>query len=150
MLRSVQQATSPLASHGAPRWGFFQTYYLGTIPFVLLDVLADVNVRVAAFIDQPALRAAYYALCLACLAFTFWKPALSTLVGLGESALNIALLVLGIMLPLYTFDVDASGELSLAGPPVTLEMVANFGIAGSVCLLSFYRIVGTTGGRRFA
>ena len=150
MLRSVQQATSPLASHGAPRWGFFQTYYLGTIPFVLLDVLADVNVRVAAFIDQPALRGAYYALCLACLAFTLWKPAFSILVGLGESALNIALLVLGIMLPLYTWDLDAAGELSRAGPPVTLEMVTNFGIAGSVCLFSFYRTVGTPRGRRFA
>ena len=137
-------------SQATPRWGFFQAYYAGTIPFLLLDAFADLNLRVAAFIDRPDLRAAYYALCLACFAFTFWKPALSTLVGLGESVLNITLLVLGIMLPLVTWDINATGELSLAGPPVTLEKVANFGIAGSVCLLSFYRIVGTGAGRRFA
>ncbi len=145
-----QQPPSFGASHAAPRWGFFQVYYLGTIPFLLLDLLADVNVRVAAFIDRPDLRAAYYALCFACLALTFWKPALSTLVGLAESSVNIALLVLGIMLPLSTFDLDATGELSLAGPPLTLEKLANFGIAGSVCLFSFYRGLGITGRRGFA
>jgi len=120
------------------RTRIIQAYYWGTPGFLLLDLLLGFNVRVAGFIDRPGARFAYYAFCFVCMGITTWRPRFSSLVGVLESSINLMLLILGILVPIYSLPTTfESGGLEAF--PITMQHVLNFLIAGGVCVLSIYR-----------
>ena len=68
-------------------------YYLGGTPlFFVLDAAWDVSVRASFPADRPA-RLACYGLCLVCGGLAWKFPRRASWIGLGESAVNIVLLV---------------------------------------------------------
>ena len=73
-----------------------QAYYLATPAFAVLDFVAGVNVRTAFLGDGPLGRLLYYALAFACGLATARWPARAPLVGLLESGVNIAWLILAV------------------------------------------------------
>lgn len=116
---------------------FFTRYYLlGTVLFWALDVLVSIPVR-AAFTGRPRMRYGYYLALLGLgLACRRW-PRAAPLLGICESGLNLTLLVLSIMLPVFSLvDQVESGPLAL---PFTTWTFVNFAIAGTVMVWTLRR-----------
>lgn len=119
-----------------PSRSFQVAYYLvGTVAFAALDWILAAPIR-ATFLDRPQQRLVYYVallgLGLLCRAKRQWAP----LVGLGESAVNLFLVIASIMLPVFSLvdAVDAGGPMTL---PFTTWTLLNVLITGSVLIVSF-------------
>ena len=109
-------------------------YYAATAVFLLLDYVAGVNVRVAFLETLPGARAAYYAICFACLALMIWRPAWTTLIATFESLVTLVALIFSmavrVMIPIdVIFDENASF--------VTSQEVVNFVISGSMAYIAW-------------
>lgn len=115
-------------------------YYLGGTPlFFILDAAWALSVR-ASFFDSLSARLAYYGFCLVCGGLVWWFPARARWVGLGESAVSIVLLVVGFMAPILTVTGALTADpFATIEPPVTLEGIINFMIAGTAAWWSFQR-----------
>jgi hypothetical protein len=127
-------SSGPARSPGAIAW-----YYLATPVFVLMDFVWGVNIRVSALDDTPALKYAYYALCLAFGGVTSMRPGLSSVVGVVESSLNVLLLVLGMMLPYYRMLETIAAGKDVTTNPYRPEMFVNFFLSAAVWVTAFYR-----------
>ncbi len=115
-------------------------YYLGGTPlFLLLDAAWELSVR-ASFLDTLEARVAYYAFCLLC-GWLAWKfPRRASWIGLGESALNIVLLVVSFMVPILTLGAEVAADpFAPIEAPVTTAGIVNFAIAAGVAWWSFER-----------
>lgn len=115
-----------------------QSYYLGSPLFFLVGLWWGVELRTV-FLPDPLHRFLYYLALSALGVLTYLRPASAPWVAMGESALNLLLLVAGILLPIYGL-----AERALAGAPLTLpyspgEILVNGLLAGSFFLLGFYR-----------
>lgn len=77
-----------------------EAYYLATPLFFLADVVMGLSVRVSA-LGNPGLRYLYYAFALGCGILARTRPRMAPFVGIAESSLNVLLLVLSIMLPVF-------------------------------------------------
>ncbi len=109
-------------------------YYAATALFVALDYGFDVNVR-AAFLDSaPNLRLLFYVVLFGCFALVIWRPAWTNIVGLVESVVTLAALIINMAVRsmMITHDVFATG----AGP-VTMAEIVNFMIAGGAAYVSY-------------
>ncbi|MDJ0813190.1 MAG: hypothetical protein QNJ23_05640 [Woeseiaceae bacterium] len=109
-------------------------YYAATAVFVFLDFGFGVNVR-AAFLDSaPTLRVLFYVVLFACFALVIWRPAWTNVVGLVESVVTLAALIINMALRsmMITHDVFATG----AGP-VTMAEIVNFMISGGAAYVSY-------------
>lgn len=115
-------------------------YYLGGTPlFFVLDAAWDLSVR-ASFLDGFSARIAYYAFCLVCGGLAWRFPRREAWISLGESAVNLVLLVVGFMAPIFTVAGDLAGDpFAPLEAPVTTEGILNFAIAGTVAWWSFQR-----------
>jgi hypothetical protein len=122
---------------GAARDSLIQAYYLATPLFWLLDVLFHAPIRVAA-LPQPGLRLLYYVFALGCGVLVRWRPRLTPFVGLAESSMNLLLLILSVLLPIFTLPtrVAEGAEISLPFGPA---MLINFFLSGTLLVISFYR-----------
>ena len=111
-------------------------YYLGTVVFLLLDVVLDINVRIAFLENNPVLRAAYYAAIFACMALVLWRPGWTVIVSAAESLVTLVALILnmGMRVMLGTGVMLESG-----GGIVTMPEIFNFLITGSIAYLAFTR-----------
>ena len=122
------------------RFRIIQGYYLGTPLFFLADVSWGWRIRLADSVGDWTLRCVYYGCCLLCAVLCFKRPRLAPLVGVVESAVNVLLLVLGVMLPV----IQAPGRL-LVGEPVvglfTRDTFVNFCLTGGMLAVSFHRNV---------
>ncbi len=98
-------------------------YYAATALFLVLDVVAGVNVRIAFFDDEPVLRAGYYFFCFACLGVTLRWPGLTEIVGAFESLVALAALIVSF---------GARVMLPTPAAAVTVPEVVNFVLASSV------------------
>jgi hypothetical protein len=109
-------------------------YYAATVLFVTLDFGFDVNVRAAFFENAPGLRLLFYVVLFGCFALVLWRPAWSNVVGLVESVVTLAALIINMALRsmMITHDVFAND----AGP-VTMAEVVNFLIAGGAAYVSY-------------
>lgn len=123
-------------------------YYLATPFFLLLDLALGVNIRAAGLEQSPKVKYSYYALCILCGVATYFKPSLTSSVGLVESSVNILLLILGMMVPYYWLTSQAL-EDHFVRNPFTLEKVANFSISGLVWANVFYRSIPRSVGEDF-
>lgn len=115
---------------------WLRAYYLSTPVFFLLDLGLGIRVR-AAFFGSTGLRYAWYGLALACGLASWAWPRLTEPIALTESTANLALVILGIMLPIYA----VQDQILAGGPieaPYTVEEVLNAGLAGLVLVLAIY------------
>jgi hypothetical protein len=113
-----------------------KSYYWLTFLFLFLDKAFGIDLRVSGFIYTPYLQNVYYAFCFLCLGLILWKPSLTFPVGLLESSVNMTVLCIGIMLPIYSMP-GALAEGATVNP-ITWQKILNFIIAGLICVWSFH------------
>jgi len=111
-------------------------YYFITPLFFAMDLLFGVNFRIT--IPGSEGNTFYYlyiAVCFILGSFVFKSPSASSLFGLAESSINILLLILSVMLPIYSLaeNLETMNSFSFG-----TEDVIHFLIAGSVLMLSFH------------
>lgn len=118
------------------RYHLLRLYYLATPVFFLVDVVFHAPVR-AAFLPGPGQRGAYYAFCLACGLLAWGRPHWTRPVVFFESCVNLFLLCLSVLLPIWSLvdSLDTGGELPAFGP----VRLINFGLSATIMLLAFYR-----------
>jgi hypothetical protein len=105
-------------------------YLLGTPVFALLDYVAGANIRVAFLDGHPALRAAYYVIAIACGVVVFARPRLASVVGVTESAANIAFLIIGVFVA-YLGMLDDAGGPGAIDNPFTERAIVNLVISAA-------------------
>ena len=121
----------PLSSRNVVR-----VYYLATIVFLLLDVVFDINVRIAFLENTPTLRALYYAAIFACMTLMLWRPAWTILIGAVESLVSLVALILNMgMRTMLVTDAMLEGGTGL----ITMPEITNFMITGSIAYVAFMR-----------
>ena len=92
----------------------------------------------AAGIPRFDLRLLYYAFCLGCAALCQWRPGVSPLVGMAESVVNLFLLLLSVMLPIFNA-VDAVTTGAPVASPMDAGKLINVMLSGTMLVFSFYR-----------
>ena len=125
---------------------FLAFYYLATPAFLVLDLVLGVNVRTA-FLGGSSWRFGYYALSLGCGWLAWRRPALGPPVGMVESGVNVALLIVGIYLPVINAETALEGG---AVPAVLTPLgLTNAALSGLVFAGSFYANQAALVGRRY-
>jgi hypothetical protein len=113
-------------------------YYLATPLFALLDLGFGFPVRVAGLAD-PRHRAVYYVVLMGLGVLVRERRRLAPWVGMAESVVNLVLLFLAILLPIWSFpdQVLAGGGAApeVMDPPALLNAL----VAGTVLAVAFYR-----------
>jgi hypothetical protein len=111
-------------------------FLLGTAAFLALDLLLGAPIRVAALPTLSA-RLGYYAGLAALGVLAIRLPLLAPWLAAGESVVNLFLLFLSILLPLWSLPevVAAGGEPT---PPVTGWGILNLILVGGVLVASFH------------
>ena len=119
------------ASTQIMRW-----YYAATAVFLLLDLLLDVNVRIAFLEASPALRAAYYGVCFACLGMMLWRPAWTVIISAFESLVTLSALIIS-----FGTHAILVSDAMLEGrePFVSIPEVVNFLMSGSIAYIAWSR-----------
>lgn len=126
-----------MRSRAGARDDLIQAYYLATPLFWVLDVALHAPIRAAALPD-PGWRLAYYLFATGCGILARWRPRLTPFIGLAESSVNLLLLLLSVLLPIFTLParVAEGAEVSLPFGPAQLINVC---LSGFILLISFYR-----------
>jgi len=121
------------------RW--IQGYYLASPLFFLIGLWWGVEIRVT-FIPDPGQRFIYYLVLSALGLLAHFRPRSAPWVALGESSLNLLLIILWILLPIYTLadGVMESGDIGVPYTPG--QVLVNGLLAGGFFLLGFYRAQG--------
>ena len=114
-----------------PDW--LRGYYFSTPLFVLADSLLGLDFRISG-LHATGYRLAYYGLCMLCALLLWYRPRLSPLVGMGESSVNLAILMVSIMLPILRPEIDLDG----LSPGLQGMHIINFILTGGVLLAAFY------------
>ena len=128
----------PSIKKGGPiKSSIISHYYLCTPLFFIMDFYLGMNIRAVGLMDHPGWRTAYYGFCFLCWLLIWKKPSFTSWVGIGESVLNLLLLIIGLLMPYFSFiaDIDA---VENASQVITVQGVINFFIAGMICLHSYY------------
>jgi hypothetical protein len=111
-------------------------YYAASVVFLLLDFLADFNVRVAFLEPWPAMRVAYYGVCFACFGLMLWRPRWAVPIGSFESLVTLVALILSMAVRVM---IPSDAVFAGTGSFVTLQEVLNFLISGSMAYLAWAR-----------
>lgn len=112
-------------------------YYLATPVFALLDLGFGLPVRVAGLAD-PFHRGLYYLALVAIGIVLQRRPVLAPWVGMGESVVNLFLLLLSVLLPVWS----APDRILAGEAPATLlspERMVNVLVAGAALVMAFHR-----------
>jgi hypothetical protein len=115
-----------------------QGYYLGSPIFFLVSLFWSFELRTT-FLTDPLHRLAYYALISGLGILTYFRPGAGPWVALGESSLNLVLLIVGILLPIYRLADQATSGQAFMLPYSAGEVLLNGVFAGSFFLMGFYR-----------
>ena len=121
------------------RW--IQGYYLASPLFLLLGLWWGVEIRVA-FIPDPGPRFAYYLVLSGLGLLAHFRPASAPWVALGESSLNLLLIMLWILVPIYSLAEGAMDSGTIGVPYTSAQLLVNGLLAGCFFLLGFYRAQG--------
>jgi hypothetical protein len=78
---------------------------------------------------------AYYLACLLCGMVVRLLPTWSAPVTLAESTVNITALMISVLVPLFTFDVENPSPSFVAFP----QLAINFMISGTAAILAWYQ-----------
>lgn len=128
-----------------PRDRWIRWYYLATPLFAALDLALGASIR-AAGIPSPLGRVAYYAFALGCGLLLRARPRWAPFIGIGESAVNLFLLILSVLGPLFLLP----GVVAEGGDPAFsfgLGRMANVLLSGGVLIWSFQGNVARLGSR---
>ncbi|HEX8850695.1 MAG TPA: hypothetical protein VF761_14290 [Gemmatimonadaceae bacterium] len=97
---------------------------------------------------HPVLRATYYVLSMLCGVAIAVVPSAARAIAIGESAANLALLLVGFMLAYLSMLDSAAGPGPMVNP-FTPETIANFAISAAWGYVSYARgLQGLVVGRR--
>ncbi|HYQ72437.1 MAG TPA: hypothetical protein VET88_10995, partial [Gammaproteobacteria bacterium] len=108
-------------------------YYFSTPLFVLADSLLGLDFRISG-LQNPVYRFVYYGVCLLFALLLWYRPRYSPLIGMGESSVNLTILMVGVLLPVMRPELDGdSTGMSLQG-----MQLLNFILTGGVLLAAFY------------
>ena len=108
-------------------------YYLATVIFLLLDVIFQLNVRIAFFENNPVLRASYYAIIFTCMALILWRPSWTVRISAVESTFVLMALIISMgMRTILVSDAMLEG-----GDFVTMPEIINFMISGGIAYVAF-------------
>ncbi len=102
----------------------FEWFYLATPAFAAADIFWGIPAR-AAGIPDPHWRMAYYGLLMGCWLLCRRTPAAGPFVGLVESSVNLLILFLAVLLPIWSAAEQlptSGGAGPLAGPGVWLNL----------------------------
>ncbi len=113
--------------------------YLATPLFVLADVAAGWNVRIAPLDPFPRLKWGYYAALLGLGVWMRARPLLAPLLSLAESSVNVLMLVLGFFLPYYALAAGIGEGRDPGAFPFGARYVLNFILSGALACAAFYR-----------
>lgn len=111
----------------------FEWFYLATPVFAAADIFWGIPAR-AAGIPEPRWRMAYYVLLMGCWLLCRRVPASGPFVGLVESSVNLLLLFLAVLLPIWSaaeHTPRGGGPGPLGGPGVWFNLV----ISGPLLIL---------------
>ena len=109
-------------------------YYLATVVFLLLDIILDLNIRVAFFESSPAVRACYYAVLFLCMALILWRPSWTVRISALESVFVLIALILNMgMRTILVTDAMLEGGTGF----VTMPEIVNFMISGGIAYMAF-------------
>jgi hypothetical protein len=122
-------AASPL------RW--LTGYYLATPLFAAVDLALGFPLRVAPLLPQGG-RLAWYAGAFALGVLARARPAATPWVGMLESASNLTLLLLSILLPIWSFPLAGPSEVP-AQVGLTPAGAANALVSGLAMVASFHQ-----------
>ncbi len=115
-----------------------QAYYLSSPLFFLFGIWWGVELR-ASFIPGSGLRFLYYVGISGLGLLTYLRPRAAPWVAMGESSVNLFLILLWILLPVFELS-EAALERGAMGVPYTpLEVLVNGGLAGSFFIVGFHR-----------
>ena len=118
---------------GSKHNNWLQGYYYSTPLFILADSLLGLDFRISG-LHVPGYRFAYYGFCMLCALLLWYRPRLSPLVGMGESSVNLTILMVSVMLPIMRPNLDGNG----AYPGLQGMNLLNFLLTGGVLLAAFY------------
>ena len=114
-----------------------QGYYWSIFLFMILDYGFGINIRITGFIYHPVLKSLYYLFCIICLYLIYKFPDKAAKIGMIESSANIAILILGTYIPVFTsYDLIEAGKIG--GPGITAERVINMIFAGTINGIAYY------------
>jgi len=126
------------------RW--IQGYYLSSPLFLLAGLWWGWEIRVT-FIPELGPRFFYYAVITGLGLLSYFRPATAPWVALGESALNLLLIMLWILLPIYALTENAMDTGAIGVPYTPGQVLVNGLLAGCFFLMGFYRAQGAILGR---
>ena len=119
-------------------------YYLATVVFLLLDIIFNLNVRIAFFENSPVVRSCYYAVLFICMALILWRPAWTTMISALESLFVLVALIINMgMRTMLVTDAMLEGGTGF----VTMPEIVNFMISGGIAYLAFTRGMNELQGR---
>ena len=112
-------------------------FYLATPAFAVADLVFHLPLRVA--LPGDGARLGYYA-AVTLLGLLCWRhPRATPWVGMAESATNLVILMLGVLLPLWDAPAVVAAGGALPGPELLLARVTNLAVGGAVMVVSFHR-----------
>ncbi len=113
-----------------------RVYYLATVLFLLLDIMFDVNVRIAFLESHATLRALYYAVIFTCMALILWRAGWTVIISAVESLVLLVALILSMgMRTMLVSDAMLDDGVGF----VTMPEIINFMITGGIAYLAFMR-----------
>jgi len=116
---------------------FVALVYWSTPLFAALDFLYGVSLRIPFLDALPGAKAAYYAADLACGVAIALRPRWTAAIGLGESVVSIALLILSTAAAyLAMLESAASPDVVIANP-FTPQAVTSLAISAAVLAASY-------------
>jgi hypothetical protein len=127
----------PMPTARPPR--ALEFYYLIATPaFALADRFWGISVR-AAFLDGwPAARYGYYAVCFGCGLWAWRAPRMARSIAIGESSVNIVLLIFSTMLGYYDV-IDKVAADQPVGDFFGPQRAANLAIAAVALMVGYFR-----------
>lgn len=117
------------------RANLLRLYYLATPAFAALDVALGATFR-AAGIESLTWRLVYYAFAFGCWLAIRQRPHWTPFVGIGESSVNLLLLLLSVLGPIFA----APAMVAEGGMPdlsFGIWRILNFFLSGAILVLSF-------------
>jgi len=127
--------------------GFLTGYYLaGTVAFVTVDLVMGWSMRVPGLEEAPE-RWGYYLALLALGWVMHRRPATAPWIGMGESVVNLTLLFLSVLLPVWNLPETLESGLEPAEVVLAPARLAGVFLSGVILILSFHEARSHLGAR---
>lgn len=117
------------------KFSTLRIYYLVTPVFFVLQYFFEINLRLVIPGDSENIIIVYYIICFAASFIVFKNMIVGSIFALIESSVNIFLLLLSVMLPIFNTGNIEPGTTSIK---FGVSEIIHFMLVGSVLIYSFY------------